>query len=101
MIRPARPDDGPAIAEVYLRSFHTTLPHIRLAHTDDDARHHFATAVTNDLATWVAVEDGIVIGFLALDGDHVSHLYLLPEVTGRGIGTDLIGLAQRERPAGL
>ena len=86
MVRPARPDDGPAIAEVYLRSFHETLPHIRLTHTDDEAREHFATVVTNERATWVAVADGVVVGFLALDDDHVDHLYLLPEMTGRGIG---------------
>jgi GNAT superfamily N-acetyltransferase len=101
MLRPARPDDGPAIAAVYLRSFHATLPHIHLAHTDAEARGHFATVVTNERATWVAVEDGVVVGFVALNGDLVDHLYLLPEVTGRGIGAELIAWAQRERPNGL
>jgi GNAT superfamily N-acetyltransferase len=101
MLRPARPADGPAIAEIYHRSFHETLPHIQLAHTDDEVREHFATVVTNDRGTWVAVEAGVVVGFLALNGDHVDHLYLLPEMTGQGIGSELIGLAQRERPAGL
>ncbi len=101
MLRPARPDDGPAIAEVYLRSFHETLPHIRLAHTDEEAREHFSTVVTNDLATWVAVEGDVIVGFLALNGDHVDHLYLLPDATGRGIGAELIGVARRERPDGL
>lgn len=110
MLRRARPADGDRIADVYLRSFRATLPHITLTHTDDEIRHHFATVVTNDLDTWVATElahlgdqneTAALVGFIALGDATVDHLYLLPSHTGRGLGAELLALAQRERPDGL
>jgi ribosomal protein S18 acetylase RimI-like enzyme len=104
VLRRARPTDGDRIAEIYLRSFHATLPHITLIHSDDEIRHHFATVVTNDLDTWVATDPAdpaAVVGFIALEDATVDHLYLLPDHTGRGLGAELVALAQRERPDGL
>lgn len=102
VLRPAEPSDGRAIAEIYLESFRATLPHIRLVHSDDDVREHFATTVTNDLVTCVACEDATVVGFTALtDDDHVDHLYLRPACTGRGIGAQLLAWAKQQRPSGL
>lgn len=110
VLRRARPTDGERIAEIYLRSFRATLPHITLIHSDDEIRLHFATVVTNDLDTWVATDpadrddDGArsaVVGFIALGDATVDHLYLAPEHTGRGLGAELLALAQRERPDGL
>ena len=37
-LRRAGPADAAAIAEVYLTSFHTALPTVRLAHSDEDVR---------------------------------------------------------------
>jgi ribosomal protein S18 acetylase RimI-like enzyme len=101
VLRPARPSDGPSIAAVYVRSFRATLPHIRLSHTDAEVREHFATVVTNELDTWVALDDGAVVGFVALDRDRIDHLYVIPEATGLGLGRELLALAKRERPDGL
>jgi ribosomal protein S18 acetylase RimI-like enzyme len=102
VLRPAEPEDGPVIADIYLRSFRATLPDIRLTHGDADVRDHFATVVTNDLVTWVACEGDAVVGFIALtDDDHVGHLYLRPGHTGRGIGAELLARAKELRPSGL
>ena len=49
---------------------------------------------------WVAETDELV-GLLVLDDDWVDQLYVEPALTGRGIGTQLIELAKRERPGGL
>src|SRR5262249_41453405 len=101
-VRPAQPTDGPTVAEIFLRSFHATLPHIQLAHTDDEAREHFATVVTNERETWVVADDtNTVVGFLSLHDDHVEQLYVLPESTGRGFGRALLDEAKRARPGGL
>lgn len=66
-IRRARAGDAAAVADVYLRSFHTALPTVRLAHTDDEVRSWFATDVLPDAGreTWVAeAADGAVVGMM-------------------------------------
>ena len=51
---------------------------------------------------WVAeVEGGPIVGFLLLEGDWISQLYLGPSWTGRGIGGRLVEIAKRRRPEGL
>ena len=42
-----------------------------------------------------------VVGMLVLDADWVDQLYVEPELTGHGIGSELIAVAKRERPHGL
>jgi hypothetical protein len=80
MVRRARPADGPDIADVFLRSFRDTLPHITLVRTDKEVRAHFATVVACDLETWVATDaHDRTLGFVALEGECVDHLYVLPE----------------------
>jgi len=38
---------------------------------------------------------------LALDADWIDQLYVDPELTRGGIGAELIGVVERERPDGL
>src|SRR6476619_1643381 len=52
--------------------------------------------------SFVAEDDGgALVGLLVLDQDRVDQLYVEPTLTGRGIGSELIGLAKRARPQGL
>ncbi|WP_242578059.1 GNAT family N-acetyltransferase [Streptomyces sp. MST-110588] len=51
--------------------------------------------------TWVAVGGGRIIGYAALGGDVLEHLYLHPDVRRRGIGTLLLDEARRHSPGGL
>jgi GNAT superfamily N-acetyltransferase len=103
-IRSARGEDAPAVADVFLRSFHAALPTVRLAHTDDEVRGWFATTVIPDLdrETWIAeAADGTVVGMMVLGRDMIEHLYLLPEARGAGLGDRFIELAKARRPGGL
>jgi GNAT superfamily N-acetyltransferase len=103
-IRRARALDAGAVAEVYLRSFHTALPTIRLAHTDDEVRGWFATTVLPDPGreTWVAeAADGTVVGMMVLGSDMLEQLYLHPVARGRGIGDRFVELAKARRPDGF
>jgi GNAT superfamily N-acetyltransferase len=43
----------------------------------------------------------LVVGFKALEGDHVDHLYIAPLLQGRGIGDKLLAMAKELRPSGL
>jgi ribosomal protein S18 acetylase RimI-like enzyme len=101
-IRPARIDEAEAVADLYLRSRHASAPAIPPSvHPDDDVRDHFATTVLPTTETWVAEEDGVIVGLLVLDGGWIDHLYVEPGQTGRGIGSALVGHAQARRPEGL
>src|SRR5690348_14209804 len=51
---------------------------------------------------WVAEDASeTLVGLLALTGDLVDQLYVDPDLTGTGIGAQLIAVAKRERPDGL
>src|SRR5262249_3684878 len=71
-VRRAQARDGGTVAEIYLESFKATLPHIRMAHTDDECREHFSGPVIEG-DTWVAVADGEVVGFVALAPGWIQH----------------------------
>ncbi len=45
---------------------------------------------------------GEIVGFLALaEPDHLNHLYLIREHTGRGLGTGFLALAKERFPGGI
>jgi ribosomal protein S18 acetylase RimI-like enzyme len=47
------------------------------------------------------VRDAEIMGYAALDGDMLEHLYLRPDVRRRGIGTLLLDEVRRHRPDGV
>ncbi|MCX4474880.1 GNAT family N-acetyltransferase [Streptomyces cellulosae] len=51
--------------------------------------------------TWVAVQGGEVLGYAALDGDLLEHLYLRPDFRRRGIGTLLLDQVKQNSPGRL
>jgi GNAT superfamily N-acetyltransferase len=46
---------------------------------------------------WIAEVHGMPVGFAALNGDWLDHLYLAPAHQGRGIGEALLAKAKRRR----
>jgi GNAT superfamily N-acetyltransferase len=104
-LRPARQAEAADVAEVFLRSFHTALPTVHLAHTDDEVRAWYTTEVLPDpeRETWVAVAaDGrLLIGMMVLGRTMLEQLYLLPEARGAGIGDRFIAIAKERRPEGF
>lgn len=65
-------------------------------------RSWFAMWVVRKLQLWVAeARHGDLLGILVLDGEWIDQFYVDPTSTGRGIGSRLVEVAKRERPAGL
>jgi GNAT superfamily N-acetyltransferase len=100
LIRLAETDDIDSIAEVFLASFAdlTFLPRL---HTDTETRRWIRAEMVPRHEVWVAEEDGAIVGFAALSGDLLGHLYVHPDAQNRGVGTALLGLVKAERPSGF
>jgi GNAT superfamily N-acetyltransferase len=95
--------DARGAADLYLRAREAAVRAGSIppgVHDDEDVRGYFASHIVGDCELWVAEDDGLV-GILVLDGDIVDQLYVEPGQTGRGIGSDLLAIAKRERPQGL
>jgi GNAT superfamily N-acetyltransferase len=99
-IRAVEPRDAVAVANIFLaaRAGMTYLPRL---HSDDDTRAYIRHVVVQELETWVCENEGRVVGFGALSGDMLEHLYVHPDAQGRGVGTDLLAHAKRLRPGGF
>ncbi|HET6563266.1 MAG TPA: GNAT family N-acetyltransferase [Marmoricola sp.] len=101
-LRPAGPDDVPAIAQVFLGARAAAVPamppHV---HTDEEvhAYHHERLAAGEEL--WVAEAAGEVVGYAHVTGGWLDALYVAPGRQGQGIGTAMLDLAKSLRPEGF
>jgi ribosomal protein S18 acetylase RimI-like enzyme len=50
---------------------------------------------------WVAERNGEILGYAALEGSTLEHLYLHPDARRQGIGTLLLNEVKRHSPDGL
>jgi len=101
-IRPATRMDAAAIAHVHMVSRSQTMPYLPL-----QKRNHEQVArwVEDVLLThcrmWVAERDEKIVGYAALEGTILEHLYLLPDVRREGIGTRLMNEVKHHSPNGV
>jgi GNAT superfamily N-acetyltransferase len=104
-VRRASSGDAETVATLYLRARHAaaaagTIP--PLVHTDDEVRDWVARMVIARCECWLAQRPpGTTVGLLVLDEDWVDQLYVDPDMTGAGIGAELMAVAKRRRPHGL
>lgn len=101
MLRPARPEDAPAVLDVFLAARDAAMPYLSQLHTDEETRAWIEVVVLRGDEVWVAEEDRRVLGFAALHADVLAHLYVAPGAQGEGIGTALLAKAKELRPAGF
>jgi GNAT superfamily N-acetyltransferase len=100
VIRPAKPADAAAIAEVHLAAFRATYA-FPPAHRDEEVRAWVGEHLLPETETWVAELDRAVVAYCSLGNGWVEHLYVAPGHTGRGTGSRLIELAKERQPSGL
>ena len=101
-LRLARGEEAPGIADPWLRSRRASFPANPAPVHDDDVRGHLSSVVLRDMEVWVidGTEPGPV-GFAALTPGWVQHLYVDPELTGPGLGSQLLTMAKRRHQGGL
>jgi GNAT superfamily N-acetyltransferase len=101
-LRRAVADDAGEIAGMWLHSRVASVPEIPPpVHRDDEVRAWFRDVVLPDREVWVADDGAGVVAVLVLEDEWIDQLYVEPNRTGGGIGTELVGVAKRERPSGL
>ncbi len=103
-IRPAVPDDLPALAEVYLETRRAAVPAMPpIVHTPEEVRRHVGSWDLADTAraVWVAESDGEPVGFATVDRDWLDSLYVVPRAARRGVGSAMLDLAKAARPDGF
>lgn len=99
-LRRAHAGDVEAVCAVFRAARAAGLAYLPVLHgAAEDAR--YLGGLIADISVTVAVEDGLVIGFLALGDARVEQLYVEPAHWRRGVGGRLLRAAQAARPAGL
>jgi ribosomal protein S18 acetylase RimI-like enzyme len=100
-IRQASIDDAVDVAELFLTTRREAMPYLPTLYTDDQTRQWIAKVVFVTCNVWVAETQGRIAGFMALVGDRLEHLYILPAYQRQGIGSQFLGKAKQLRPQRL
>jgi GNAT superfamily N-acetyltransferase len=106
MIRPARPEDAAAVAEVHVRTWQAAYEHVfgaeRLAAIDTpERRERWERWLGEGERVWVADDGGRAVGFAWVGdsrdpdaGGELFAIYVLPDAWGSGAGPGLMAAAR-------
>jgi ribosomal protein S18 acetylase RimI-like enzyme len=92
-LRPAQPSDAPAVTKIFQAARDHSLAFLPKLHTDAEDHAFYARTVEQGDVT-VAEAHGEIVGFLALAGEAVTHLYVAPGHQREGHGSALLTAAQ-------
>ena len=94
MLRQLDLEDMDAAARVLRTAFDQALPWLAGLHTPEQDRWFFRERVFATCEVWGAFDGAVMVGMLAFREDWIDQLYVLPEAQGRGVGTELLQVAQ-------
>ena len=98
-IRAARPEDARDIADVFLAA-RATMTYLPKLHGDEETRAFFSQVVM-ELEVIVAERNERVVGFAALRGPWLDHLYVHPSRFDSGTGSKLFAEVKKRRTDGF
>ena len=94
MLRQLKLDDMDAAARVVRTTFDQTLPSLAGLHTPEEDQWFFRERVFNTCEMWGAFDGAAMRGIIAFREGWIDQLYVLPEAQRRGVGKDLLQVAQ-------
>lgn len=102
VLRPGRPDDAPALADLFWQVRADNVATIPPVVDPRETVLPFLRGVHGGSEVWVATVADEPVAFCAVgpDGD-LDHLYVSSAHAGTGLGSRLLGLAQERHPEGL
>ncbi|MEU7182335.1 MULTISPECIES: GNAT family N-acetyltransferase [Streptomyces] len=102
LVRRAEPADSAAIARIHQASRQATMPYLPPQRRTHEQVTSWVREVTlPQCHTLVATRGPELLGYAAVRGEVLEHLYLRPDVRRHGIGTLLLTAARRLSPGGL
>ena len=102
VLRPASPEDLPAIADLYLRVREAAVPAMPpQIHTVEEVHAYVGGWDLDRRDVWLAEADGAPEAFLVVEDDWLNSLYVLPDRAGQGVGSALLDVAKSLRPGGF
>jgi GNAT superfamily N-acetyltransferase len=94
MLRQLELADMDNAARVLRTTFDHALPWLAGLHTPEEDRWFFRERVFGTCQVWGAFDGVMIIGIIAFRQDWIDQLYVLPTAQGRGIGSELLQVAQ-------
>ena len=87
--------DMEAAARIHRTSFDHALPWLTGLHTPDEDRWFYRERMFTTCQVHGAFEGGALAGIIAFRSDWIDQLYVLPDMQGRGDGSELLQVAKR------
>lgn len=102
-LRPYRADDQDAVVKLWWDSWHSIRPGLRHPRPFADLAVRWEREIVPRQTIAVAAEDGVVVGFAALDvaSRLLTQIFIAPARKRQGIGAQLFAWAQRSLPDGF
>ena len=94
MLRQLKLEDMDAAARVVRAAFDHALPSLAGLHTPSEDQWFFRERVFNTCEMWGAFDGAAMRGIIAFREGWIDQLYVLPEAQRRGVGKDLLQVAQ-------
>jgi GNAT superfamily N-acetyltransferase len=95
MLRRLQLADMDAAAQAHRAAFDHALPWLAGLHTPNEDRWFFRERMFASSEMWGAFDRDAMTGIIAFSNDWIDQLYVLPAAHGRGIGTELLQVAQQ------
>lgn len=90
--------DADRLTGLFLRARATAMPWLAVVHTAEETRRWVEHVVLAGPRVRVADDGGGPLGFAAVEGSWLEHLYVDPGAQGRGVGRALLEDALRAVP---
>ena len=94
MLRQLKLDDMDAAARVVRTAFDQALPSLAGLHTPEEDQWFFRERVVETCEVWGAFDGAAMRGIIAFREGWIDQLYVLPTAQRRGVGKDLLQVAQ-------
>ena len=94
MLRQLKLDDMDAAARVVRTAFDQALPSLAGLRTPEEDQWFFRERIFNTCEMWGAFDGAAMRGIIAFREGWIDQLYVLPEAQRRGVGKDLLQVAQ-------